>query len=121
MAEHIEQKDQKKIGGKRYTFRGKTLDELLKMNKVKLKFNLKKQKTLSHILKGEGDKLVSPELCELFESKVRRRVSGGLGHRYNKLLDKIRKSKKATLPGEKPAPVKTHYRSMIVRIFKSFI
>jgi small subunit ribosomal protein S15e len=47
---------------------------------------------------------------------MRRRVARGLGHRYNKVLDKIRKSKKACLPGEKPVPVKTHYRSMIVRI-----
>ena len=87
----------KKQGGKRYTFRGKTIEELLKLT--------------------SGDKLVSPELNELFDSKVRRRVARGLGHRYNKLLDKIRKSKKATLPGEKPAPVKTHYRSMIVCIY----
>jgi small subunit ribosomal protein S15e len=87
-----------KQGGKRYTFRGKTIEDLLKISK------------------GDGDKLVSPELCELFESKMRRRVARGLGHRYNKVLDKIRKSKKACLPGEKPVPVKTHYRSMIVRI-----
>ena len=83
--------------GKRYTFRGKTIEDLLKLT--------------------SGDKLISPELNELFDSKVRRRVARGLGHRYNKLLDKIRKSKKATLPGEKPAPVKTHYRSMIVCIY----
>ncbi len=51
----------KKQGGKRYTFRGKTIEELLKLT--------------------SGDKLVSPELNELFDSKVRRRVARGLGQK----------------------------------------
>lgn len=80
---------------KKYTFRGKGLEELLTLTK-------------------QDDKIITKELNELFDSKVRRRVGRGLGNRYVKLVEKIRKSKKACNPGEKPAPVKTHYRNMIV-------
>ena len=61
-----------------------------------------------------GDKFITPELVELFRTRIRRRVRRGLGHRYNKFIEKVRKSKKNCVPGEKPVAVKTHYRSMIV-------
>jgi small subunit ribosomal protein S15e len=35
-------------------------------------------------------------------------------HRYNRLYLKCKKAKKNTLPGEKPAPVKTHLRDAII-------
>ncbi len=35
-------------------------------------------------------------------------------HRYARFLMKVRKSKKNVQPGEKPVPVKTHYRNFII-------
>ncbi|KRX10333.1 Ribosomal protein S19, superfamily [Pseudocohnilembus persalinus] len=82
---------------RKFLFRGKNLDELLDISRGK-----------------SGDKFITPELVELFRSRIRRRVSRGLGNRYNKFIEKIRKAKANTVPGEKPIAVKTHYRSMIV-------
>jgi small subunit ribosomal protein S15e len=37
-----------------------------------------------------------------------------MGFKYKRFIQKVRKSKKNKKEGEKPAPVKTHYRSMVV-------
>ena len=37
-----------------------------------------------------------------------------MGFKYKRFIQKIRKAKKNKVEGEKPAPVKTHYRNMVV-------
>ena len=41
-------------------------------------------------------------------------MNRGIHFRYHKLIEKIKKSEKAAPLGEKPAPVKTHYRNMVI-------
>ncbi|EGR31436.1 hypothetical protein IMG5_109750 [Ichthyophthirius multifiliis] len=82
---------------KKFTFRGKSLEEL------------------QHLAQGSSkEKLISDELAQLFDAKTRRRVKRGLSEKYAKFVMKVRKSKQKCPAGEKPQPVKTHYRSMIV-------
>mmetsp|Transcript_2709 Transcript_2709/g.6341 ORF Transcript_2709/g.6341 Transcript_2709/m.6341 type:complete len:146 (-) Transcript_2709:44-481(-) len=54
------------------------------------------------------------ELVELFSARQRRRFQRGLKRKPLALIKKLRKAKKAADPGEKPAPVNTHLRNMIV-------
>merc|ERR1712093_731680 len=77
-------------GARKYTFRGLELDELLKMPQ-------------------EG-------LFELFTARVRRKLnrSKGFKGKYQKLLEKLRNSKKNLQPGEKPPMIKTHLRNCVV-------
>ena len=82
---------------KKFTFRGKGLEELQRL-----------------AASGNNEKLISDELAALFDAKTRRRVKRGISEKYAKFINKVRKSKNATVAGEKPVPVKTHYRSMIV-------
>jgi len=63
---------------------------------------------------SSNEQFITPKLLELFTSKVKRRVNRGLGFKYAKFVEKVRKSKLNVPAGEKPKPVKTHYRSMIV-------
>jgi len=53
-------------------------------------------------------------LVELFNSRLRRKLKRPLRHNYKSLIEKIRKSKKETKPGDKPKPVKTHLRNTII-------
>merc|ERR1711993_77621 len=80
----------KRGGARRYSFRGLELDELLKLNQ--------------------------DYLYQLFRSKIRRKLnrSKGFKGKYQKLLEKLRNSKKNLQPGEKPAMIKTHLRNCIV-------
>lgn len=48
---------------------------------------------LNTIAKGSNGEFITKELVELFRSRVRRRIKRGLGHKYNKFIEKIRKSK----------------------------
>ena len=75
---------------RKYTYRGKALDELCEM---KLE-----------------------NLGELFRSRVRRKLkrSGGLRGKYLKLLEKIKKSKMNLAPGERPKVIKTHLRNCVI-------
>merc|ERR1712076_41307 len=77
-------------GARKYTFRGLELDELLK--------------------------LPTDSLYDLFRSKIRRKLnrSNGFKGKYQKLLTKLRNSKKNLQPGEKPPMIKTHLRNCIV-------
>ena len=65
-------------------FRGKTLEEILAMTPT--------------------------QQVEMYRARIRRRLRRSYGFRYKKFVDKIRKAKEATQPGEKPAMVKTHLR-----------
>jgi len=55
-----------------------------------------------------------PELVGLFHSRARRKFSRGLNRGHNTLIRKLRIAKKRAADGEKPNPVRTHLRNMIV-------
>jgi small subunit ribosomal protein S15e len=86
MAEVVDKKKDRLIN--KYSFRGKTLEEL--------------------------EKMPQGELVSLFRARQRRRFARRLPQRYEHLINKCRKSKKNCVPGEKPKPVKTHLRDAIV-------
>lgn len=73
---------------RKYTFRGLDIDDLVKLSQDKL--------------------------LELLRSRQRRKFNRGIKHKYNRLIMKIRKSKKNVQPGEKPVPVKTHLRNAVI-------
>ena len=81
--------DQRKNrSAKKYTFRGLSLEELAE-------------------LKNE-------QMIALLRSRQRRRFRRGVKNQYQRLLQKLRKAKKNLQPGEKPVPVKTHFRNTII-------
>merc|ERR1712066_758102 len=78
----------KKRTFRKFTYRGVDLDQLLDMN--------------------------NEQLMELFPCRIRRKIGRGLKRKPMALIKKLRKSKKACLPNEKPDAVKTHLRDMII-------
>ena len=54
------------------------------------------------------------ELVKLFPARIRRRLSRGLKRKPMALIKKLRKAKREAPPGEKPEPVRTHLRNMII-------
>jgi len=58
--------------------------------------------------------LSSEQLMELVPCRVRRKFSRGLNRKSMALIKKLRKAKKECPEFEKPAPVKTHLRNMII-------
>merc|ERR1711964_1484 len=54
------------------------------------------------------------DLMNLFCARQRRKFSRGIKRQPITLLKKLRKSKKACAYGEKPVPVKTHMRNMVI-------
>ncbi|CAK9271855.1 unnamed protein product [Sphagnum jensenii] len=78
----------KKRTFKKFTFRGVDLDALLDMS--------------------------SDELVELFHARARRRFQRGLKRKPMALIKKLRKAKREAPAGEKPEPVRTHLRNMII-------
>lgn len=58
--------------------------------------------------------LSSEQLMELVPARVRRKFSRGLNRKSMALIKKLRKAKKECPEHEKPAPVKTHLRNMII-------
>merc|ERR1712072_1577801 len=54
------------------------------------------------------------DLMNLFRARQRRKFSRGIKRQPITLLKKLRKAKKACAYGEKPVPVKTHMRNMII-------
>ncbi|WOK97122.1 40S ribosomal protein S15-like [Canna indica] len=54
------------------------------------------------------------ELVKLFDARARRRFQRGLKRKPMALIKKLRKAKKEAPPGEKPEPVRTHLRNMII-------
>ncbi|XP_024013255.1 40S ribosomal protein S15-4 [Eutrema salsugineum] len=78
----------KKRTFKKFSFRGVDLDALLDMS--------------------------TDDLVKLFSSRVRRRFSRGLTRKPMALIKKLRKAKRDAPAGEKPEPVRTHLRNMII-------
>ena len=78
----------KKQAFKKFQFRGKEIGPLLNMNVT--------------------------ELSKLFRSRQRRRLKRKLRPEYGRLLNKLNFIKTCTPQGEKPLPVKTHLRDLIV-------
>nr|GMD79374.1 hypothetical protein DY000_00000664 [Ipomoea batatas] len=78
----------KKRTFKKFSFRGVDLDALLDMS--------------------------TDELVKLFTARARRRFARGLKRKPMALIKKLRKAKREAPPGEKPEPVKTHLRNMII-------
>merc|ERR1719326_1120243 len=74
--------------GKKFTYRGVELEKLLDLS--------------------------NEELTDLFPARARRKFTRGVPRGPMTLLKKLRVAKKATPYGEKPTPVKTHLRNMII-------
>ena len=53
-------------------------------------------------------------LVELLPARQRRRFKRGISAKYSRLLKKLRVAKKEAPEGEKPEPVRTHLRDMII-------
>jgi small subunit ribosomal protein S15e len=58
--------------------------------------------------------LPTDKLVDLFHARARRRFQRGLKRKPLALIKKLRKAKKEAAPGEKPEPVRTHLRNMII-------
>lgn len=54
------------------------------------------------------------EFIRLLPSRQRRSLQRGLNQEQRKLLEAMRKSKEAIEKGQKPTPIKTHARDMII-------
>jgi small subunit ribosomal protein S15e len=75
-------------GIKKFSYRGVDLDQLLDLS--------------------------TDELVELFHARARRRFQRGLKRKPLTLIKKLRKAKRNAKEGERPEPVRTHLRDMIV-------
>lgn len=73
---------------RKFTFRGVDLDQLLSMS--------------------------TDELVDLFHARARRKFQRGLKRKPLALIKKLRAAKKQAESGEKPEPVRTHLRNMII-------
>ncbi|KAJ6981581.1 E3 ubiquitin protein ligase DRIP2-like [Populus alba x Populus x berolinensis] len=78
----------KKRTFKKFSFRGVDLDALLDMS--------------------------TDELVKLFNARARRRFQRGLKRKPMALIKKLRTAKREAPAGEKPEPVRTHLRNMII-------
>ncbi|KAG0475511.1 hypothetical protein HPP92_015197 [Vanilla planifolia] len=78
----------KKRTFRKFSYRGVDLDQLLDMS--------------------------TDELVKLFPARARRRFQRGLKRKPMALIKKLRKAKRDAPPGEKPEPVRTHLRNMII-------
>ena len=78
----------KKRTFRKFTFRGVDLDQLLDMS--------------------------TDELVDLFHARARRKFQRGLKRKPLALIKKLRAAKKSADSGEKPEPVRTHLRNMII-------
>ncbi|KNA24968.1 hypothetical protein SOVF_010860 [Spinacia oleracea] len=58
--------------------------------------------------------LSTDELVKHFPARIRRRLERGLKRKPMALIKKLRKAKREAPPGEKPEPVRTHLRNMII-------
>lgn len=85
----------------------------------------KDNKLNKHSFKGltpdQINELTQEQVVELFRARQRRRFTRSIHwfnaeikHRYIRLYAKCKKSKKNTVLGEKPTPVKTHLRNAII-------
>merc|ERR1719235_57226 len=83
-----ENQERKKRTFRKYSYRGIDLEKLVDMQ--------------------------NEDLMNLFCARQRRKFSRGIKRQPITLLKKLRKSKKACAYGEKPTPVKTHMRNMVI-------
>merc|ERR1711877_5664 len=81
-------RSQKKRTFRKYSYRGVDLDKLLDYS--------------------------NQDLMELFRARQRRKFSRGIKRKPIALLKKLRKAKRETAYGDKPEPVKTHLRNMVI-------
>lgn len=58
--------------------------------------------------------LTSEQLMDVFHARARRKFQRGLKRKPMGLIKKLRQAKKDAEANEKPAPVKTHLRNMII-------
>ena len=86
---------------------GNVMDDLSKKQVFK-KFNYR-GKDIGKLLDMNMD-----EFSELLRSRQRRRLKRKMGAKYGRFIKKLLDVKKETVPGEKPATVKTHLRDCIV-------
>ncbi|KFK31707.1 hypothetical protein AALP_AA6G148500 [Arabis alpina] len=54
------------------------------------------------------------DLVDQFSSRIRRRLSRGLTRKPMALIKKLRNAKRDAPEGEKPEPVRTHLRNMVI-------
>ncbi|KQK12684.2 40S ribosomal protein S15 [Brachypodium distachyon] len=78
----------KKRTFRKFSYRGVDLDALLDMSKE--------------------------DLVQLFPARIRRRFNRGLKRKPMALIKKLRKAKSDAPAGEKPEPVRTHLRNMVI-------
>jgi small subunit ribosomal protein S15e len=83
-----EESERKKRTFRKYAYRGIDLEKLVDMQ--------------------------NEDLMNLFCARQRRKFSRGIKRQPITLLKKLRKSKKACAYGDKPVPVKTHMRNMVI-------
>merc|ERR1712039_1059450 len=83
-----EEGERKKRTFRKYSYRGVDLDKLVDMS--------------------------NQDLMELFRARARRKFSRGIKRKPITLLKKLRVKKRETVYGEKPEPVKTHLRNMVI-------
>ncbi|CAH9101715.1 unnamed protein product [Cuscuta europaea] len=57
---------------------------------------------------------MNDDLVKLFSARARRKLGRGLKRKPLALIKKLRKAKLEAPQGEKPGPVKTHLRNMII-------
>uniref|UniRef100_A0A6U4HI12 40S ribosomal protein S15 n=1 Tax=Phaeomonas parva TaxID=124430 RepID=A0A6U4HI12_9STRA len=73
---------------KKFTYRGKTVEELMNMS--------------------------NEEVLDLVKARTRRRMLRGLKRRSQAFIRKLRQAKAECPEGEKPRPIKTHLRNMLI-------
>lgn len=81
---------------------------------------MKKRAFRTYSYRGiELDKLLDKsekELMELFPARMRRKMIRGLSQKQRSFIERLRKAKAAANAdlGEKPAPVRTHLRNLVI-------
>merc|ERR1712136_683091 len=96
------------------TFKESTMaDDEQKAAELKKKRTFRKY-TYRGVDLGQLLDMTTDQLMELFPCRIRRKLTRGLKRKPMGLIKKLRKSKKACLPNEKPEAVKTHLRDMII-------
>ena len=86
--QQIDSEARKKRNFKKFSYRGVDLPDLLKLD--------------------------TKEFSEIVHARARRRFTRGLNSKPMGLIKKLRIAKQNAAPNEKPAPVKTHLRNMII-------
>jgi small subunit ribosomal protein S15e len=78
----------KKRQFKKFTFKGLELEQVLDLSKE--------------------------ELVDFVNARARRRMKRGLGRKYMAYVNKLKKAKAAAGPLDRPEPIKTHLRNMLI-------